>query len=148
MGTVGTTPNGFKFIRISSPTPKNIQEGSAEIICEDIEILSHPQLVLLNAPDEKTLNFATQRVNWSAKSPMRSCPTSGATGSQGGHIARARNHWVNCPLPGDIVKRILLLHSNQIPQFTHCLVKSGQECAGNLRTGKKGSLEHFASLVF
>ena len=42
MGAVGKTPNGFKFIRISSHTPKNIQEGSAEIICEDIDILSHP----------------------------------------------------------------------------------------------------------
>ena len=42
MGAVGYTSNGFKFIRISSCTYKNIQEGSAEIICEDIDILSHP----------------------------------------------------------------------------------------------------------
>ena len=34
-------PNGFKFIRISSHTPKNIQEGIAEMICEDSDILSH-----------------------------------------------------------------------------------------------------------
>ena len=32
-----------KFIRISLHTPKNIQEGSAEIICKDIDILSHPK---------------------------------------------------------------------------------------------------------
>ena len=42
MHAVGKTPNGFKFIMISSHTTKNIQEGSAEIICEDIDILSHP----------------------------------------------------------------------------------------------------------
>ena len=47
MVAVGKTPNGFKFIRISSHTPKNIQEGSAEIIYEDIDILSHPN----NTPD-------------------------------------------------------------------------------------------------
>ena len=27
-----------------SQTPKNIEEGSAEIICEDIDILSNPNL--------------------------------------------------------------------------------------------------------
>ena len=27
-----------------SQTPENIQEGIAEIICEDIDILSHPNL--------------------------------------------------------------------------------------------------------
>ena len=43
MGAVGYTSNGFKFIR-TSQTPKNIQEGSAEIICEDIDILSHPSV--------------------------------------------------------------------------------------------------------
>ena len=42
MRAVGKTPNGFKSIRISSHTHKNIQEGSAEIICEDIDILSNP----------------------------------------------------------------------------------------------------------
>ena len=41
MGAVGKTPNGFKFIKISSHTTKSIQEGSAKIICEDIDILSH-----------------------------------------------------------------------------------------------------------
>ena len=40
-GAVGKTTNGFKFIRISSHTPKNIQEGSDDIICEDNDILSH-----------------------------------------------------------------------------------------------------------
>ena len=44
MRAVGKTPNGFKSIRISSHTPKNIQEGSAEIICEDIDILSNPNV--------------------------------------------------------------------------------------------------------
>ena len=44
MGAVGKTPNRFKFIRISSHTPKNIQEGIADIICEDIDILSHPKM--------------------------------------------------------------------------------------------------------
>ena len=43
MRAVGKTPNEFKFIRIPSHNPKNIQEGSAEIICEDIDILSHPK---------------------------------------------------------------------------------------------------------
>ena len=42
MGAVGYTSNGLTSIRISSYTPKNIQEGIAEIICEDIDILSHP----------------------------------------------------------------------------------------------------------
>ena len=42
MSAVGKTSFGLKFIRISSHTPKNIQEGSAEIICKDIDILSHP----------------------------------------------------------------------------------------------------------
>ena len=41
MSAVGKTPIGLKFIRISSHTPKNIQEGIADIICEDIDILSH-----------------------------------------------------------------------------------------------------------
>ena len=42
MRAVGKTPNEFKFIRIPSHNPKNIQVGSAEIICEDIDILSNP----------------------------------------------------------------------------------------------------------
>ena len=42
MGAVRRTPNGFKFIRISSHNPMNIKEWSAEIIFEDIDILSHP----------------------------------------------------------------------------------------------------------
>ena len=48
MRAVGKTPNGFKSIRISSHTPKNIQEGSAEIICEDIDILSNPKILRLS----------------------------------------------------------------------------------------------------
>ena len=36
-------PIALEFIRISSHTPKNILEGIAEIICEDIDILSHPK---------------------------------------------------------------------------------------------------------
>ena len=43
MRAVGKTPNEFKFIRIPSHNPKNIQVGSAEIICEDIDILSNPK---------------------------------------------------------------------------------------------------------
>ena len=43
MSAVGKTPIGLKFNRISSHTPKNIQEGIADIICEDIDILSHPK---------------------------------------------------------------------------------------------------------
>ena len=46
MRAVGKTPNEFKFIRIPSHNPKNIQVGSAEIICEDIDILSNPNLSL------------------------------------------------------------------------------------------------------
>ena len=42
MSAVGKTPIGLKFIRISSHTPKNIQEVIAEIIFQDIDILSHP----------------------------------------------------------------------------------------------------------
>ena len=44
MSAVGKTPIGFKFIRISSHTTKNIQEVIAEIIFQDIDILSHPKL--------------------------------------------------------------------------------------------------------
>ena len=44
MSAVGKTQIGLRFNRISSHTPKNIQEGSAEIICEDIDILSHPSV--------------------------------------------------------------------------------------------------------
>ena len=43
----GKTQNGFKFFRISSHTPKKDQEGSAEIICKDIDILSHPRVTWL-----------------------------------------------------------------------------------------------------
>ena len=43
MSAVGKTPIGLKFIRISSHTLKNIQEGIANIICEEIDILSHPK---------------------------------------------------------------------------------------------------------
>ena len=49
MRAVGKTPNEFKFIRIPSHNPKNIQVGSAEIICEDIDILSHPNVRLTQA---------------------------------------------------------------------------------------------------
>ena len=52
MGAVGKTPNGFKFIRISSHTPKNIQEGSAEIISEGIDILSNPSWTCLGPPQQ------------------------------------------------------------------------------------------------
>ena len=45
MSAVGKTPIVLKFIRISSHTPKNIQEGIADIICEDIDILSHPNMI-------------------------------------------------------------------------------------------------------
>ena len=44
MSAVGKTPIGLKFIRISAHTPKNFLEGIAEIICEDIDILSHPNV--------------------------------------------------------------------------------------------------------
>ena len=43
MSAVGDTPNGLEFIRISSHIPKNIQEGSADIIFENNDILSHPR---------------------------------------------------------------------------------------------------------
>ena len=43
MSAVGETPNGLEFIRISSHIPKNIQEGSADIIFENNDILSHPK---------------------------------------------------------------------------------------------------------
>ena len=36
------TKSDRAFIKISSHTPKYIQEGIADIICEDIDILSHP----------------------------------------------------------------------------------------------------------
>ena len=42
MSAVGETPNGLEFIWISSHISKNIQEGSADIIFENIDILSHP----------------------------------------------------------------------------------------------------------
>ena len=42
ISAVGKTPIGLEFIRISSHTSKNIQEGIAEIIFQDIDILSHP----------------------------------------------------------------------------------------------------------
>ena len=42
MSAVGETPNGLEFIRISSHIPKNIQEGIADIIFENNDILSHP----------------------------------------------------------------------------------------------------------
>ena len=41
MSSVGKTPIGLEFIRILF-TPKNIQEVIAEIIFQDIDILSHP----------------------------------------------------------------------------------------------------------
>ena len=44
MSAVGKTPNGLELIRIPSPSPTNIQEGSAEIICDKIEILGHPNV--------------------------------------------------------------------------------------------------------
>ena len=42
MSAVGETPNGLEFIRISSHIPKNIQEGIADVIFENNDILSHP----------------------------------------------------------------------------------------------------------
>ena len=57
MSAVGKTPNGFKLIRISSHTPKNIQEGIAEIICKDIDILSHPRHRGINCPTVRILNL-------------------------------------------------------------------------------------------
>ena len=49
MSAVGETPNGLEFIRISSHIPKNIQEGSADIIFENNDILSHPTLTTVLA---------------------------------------------------------------------------------------------------
>ena len=61
MSAVGETPNGLEFIRISSHIPKNIQEGSADIIIENNDILSHrrckgTQLVRFNAWDWETMS--------------------------------------------------------------------------------------------
>ena len=46
MSAVGETSNELEFIRISSHIPKNIQEGSADIIFENNDILSHPKAVM------------------------------------------------------------------------------------------------------
>ena len=45
-------------------------------------------------------------------------------------------YWLEGPLPGDIGKRIVVLHSNQIPQCGHCLRRSGLGCPamGNGKT--------------
>ena len=45
MSAVGETPNRLEFISISSHIPKNIQEGSADIIFGNNDILSHPNTI-------------------------------------------------------------------------------------------------------
>ena len=61
MSAVGKTPNGLELIRIPSPSPTNIQEGSAEIICEDIDILSNPRVIfIMNVRNFCAFAFSTQ----------------------------------------------------------------------------------------
>ena len=58
MSAVGKTPIGVKFIRISSHTPKNIQEGIAAIICEDINILSHPTHHVFSSGNQDYIEYS------------------------------------------------------------------------------------------
>ena len=37
-------------------------------------------------------------------------------------------YWLEGPLPGDVGKRIVVLHSNQPPQCSHCLRRAGLGC--------------------
>ena len=94
--------------------------------------------VPLNVPDEEILNICNSygkpvsQVSYEKLNNIRGYKVTGSTRyvdvelEQG--VCFENYYWLECPLPGDIGKRIVVLHSNQIPQCSHCLRKSGQGC--------------------
>ena len=94
--------------------------------------------VPLNVPDEEILNLCNSygkpasQVNYEKLHNIRGLGLTGATRfvdvemEQG--VSFENYYWLEGPLPGDIGKRIVVLHSNQVPQCSHCLRRSGMGC--------------------
>ena len=94
--------------------------------------------VPLNVPDEEILNLCNSygkpstHVNYEKLYNIRGLGLTGSTRfvdvelEQG--VSFENYYWLEGPLPGDIGKRIVVLHSNQPPQCSSCLRRSGQGC--------------------
>ena len=93
----------------------------------------------LNVPNEEILNlclcYCTVIDNAVLNKKMFNNRNKGMTGSNRSvemvldSGATLENfYWMEGPLPGDIGRRILVLHSGQVPQCSNCLNKAGQGC--------------------
>ena len=92
----------------------------------------------LNVPDEEILNLCNSygkpvsQVKYEKYHNIRGQGLTGATRfvdvelEQG--VSFENYYWLEGPWPGDVGKRIVVLHSNQTPQCSHCLRRSGQGC--------------------
>ena len=94
--------------------------------------------VPLNVPDEEILNLCNSygkpvgNVYYEKLQNIRGFVLTGSTRfvdvemEQG--ISFENYYWLEGPLPGDIGKRIVVLHNNQPPQCSHCLRRAGLGC--------------------
>ena len=94
--------------------------------------------VPLNVPDEEILNLCNSygkpvsQVNYERLHNIRGRGLTGSTRfvdvelEQG--VSFENYYWLEGPLHGDVGKRIVVLHSNQTPQCSHCLRRSGLGC--------------------
>ena len=94
--------------------------------------------VPLNVPDEEILNLCNSygkpvsKVSYEKLNNIRGQMLTGSTRfvdvelNQG--VSFENYYWLEGPLPGDVGKRIVVLHSNQPPQCSHCLQRAGLGC--------------------
>ena len=94
--------------------------------------------VPLNVPDEEITNLCNSygkpvsKVNYEKLNNIRGLQLTGSNRfvdvelEQG--VSFENYYWLEGPLPGDIGKRIVVLHSNQPPQCSHCLRRAGLGC--------------------
>ena len=94
--------------------------------------------VPLNVPDEEILNLCNSygkpvsKVTYEKLNNIRGQMLTGSTRfvdvelNQG--VSFENYYWLEGPLPGDVGKRIVVLHSNQPPQCSHCLRRASHGC--------------------
>ena len=95
--------------------------------------------VPLNVPNEEILNLCRCYgkpvdgvVHVETLRNIRGLSLKGSTRFVEMHLDEGKSfhnyYWMEGPLPGDIGKRIVVLHSGQIAQCSHCLCKAGHGC--------------------
>ena len=95
--------------------------------------------VPLNVPDEEIINLCNSygkpvsKVNYEKLNNIRGLQLTGSNRFVDVELEKGVSfenyYWLEGPLPGDVGKRIVVLHSNQPPQCSHCLRRAGLPCS-------------------